>query len=248
MTQPQDRKPTWEEEQLTPPTEEEISDMKAEEEMGAAARREAPAPRKLSPGAERTLALEYDQATGLQLQPPQVQALLAYGQRYNLDPYARHVMILHGAPYLTEVGAIAHARRDARYRGYSCRNLQPKELEKLGEEAGSWGWLCSIWMDGYKEPIEDWGIVTHQEVEYMTDEIRQNVETDPKWRNLSESAREREIARRCRRLPLLSSPSKMARARAVRRAHERAVPLDRPLGLVYGPEPEEWHRKQATPP
>jgi len=226
MTQKPDRELTWEEEVITPPTDEEVRAMQHEEEQVAAARREEKPPRKLSPRADRALALEYDQATGIQLAHPQVQALIAYGQRYNLDPYARHVMILHGAPYLTEVGAIAHARRDARYRGYTCRNLTPDDLEKLGEEPGSWGWLCSVWMDGYKEPIEDWGIVIPKEIEYLTEEIRQNVETDPRWRNLSEASREREIARRCRMLPLLASPSKMARARAIRRAHERAVPLD----------------------
>lgn len=226
MTQRRDSELTWEEEQLTPPTAEEVQAMKDEDERVKAARREEPPKPKPTARSQITLALEYDQATGLQLQPRQVQALVAYGARYNLDPYARHIMILYGAPYLTEIGAIAHARRDARYRGFSCRNLQPEELEKLGEEPGSWGWLCSVWMDGYKEPIEDWGIVTHQEVERMEGEIRQNVETDQQWRNLAEASREREIARRSRMLPLVSSPSKMARARAIRRAHERAVPLD----------------------
>jgi len=229
VTQQPKPEQSWEEEVLTPPTDEEVRKMQEEEKKVAAARREAPPPRKLSPRADRALALEYDQATGIQLAPPQVQALIAYGQRYNLDPYARHVMILYGAPYLTEVGAIAHAKRDARYRGYTCRNLTPDDLEKLGEEPGSWGWLCSVWMDGYKDPIEDWGIVIPKEIEYLTEEIRQNVETDKRWRDLSEASREREIARRCRMLPLLASPSKMARARAIRRAHERAVPLDNPL-------------------
>lgn len=153
--------------------------------------------------------------------------MIAWAGRYELDPYAGHVIFYRGKPFVTEQGAVAFAARKLgkRYQGFSCRPLHEADLKALGYDAvaGDCGWECSVWIADYKVPITDYGIVTYKERE--------------------ETARS--AGANAKHLPLIKTPMLLAKARAVRRAFRLAAPLD--LNDALADELEILEPSEAKP-
>jgi len=136
--------------------------------------------------------------------------LVRWAHLYALDPWAGHVIIMYGRPFITAEGALARARANPRYEGYTLRALEEAEKEELGVPKDAWAYECAVIVKGDRHPIVEWGVVTREEVE---------------------EAKAR-AGERARFLPIVKAPWAQAQARAIRRAHLRAFPLDRPKGEI----------------
>ena len=178
----------------------------------------AEAPREIIP-------FDRDGATGEVLGPDLVRALILYGQRYGLDPYAGELIYYRGLPYVTERGAVHNAVRSQRYRGHAVSIVPPEERKAMGLQDGDIAYRCEVWVKDVAEPIVEFGEVTAAELEQTKTQVASAVARDRDFRETTPAQQERETLRRLQFLPLMKSPGKMARARAIRRAHLLAFPL-----------------------
>lgn len=137
------------------------------------------------------------------LLPDQLQALIAWSERYNLDPWAGHVILYYGKPYVTEKGAMAWARRHKEYRGHALSLVPLQECKAMGLGDQDIAYRCEVFVASLDHPVVEFGEVRWEEVQ----------EAISKWKEDAYY------------LPLVKAPGKMARARAIRRAHLLAFPL-----------------------
>ncbi len=144
-----------------------------------------------------------DAGSGQILTPDIVQALIAWCDRYGLDPWAGHVCVLYSKPFVTEKGAAYWASQQTDYDGYDVASVSPEEAVILGFPQGAVVWRCHVFIKGRSHPTTEYGAVTLEE---------------------QAEARQRYGAK-AQYLPILRSPSHQARARAVRRALSLAFPL-----------------------
>lgn len=144
-----------------------------------------------------------DGATGEILAPDLVRALVLYGQKYGLDPYAGELIYYYGQPYVTEKGAVHIAVRSGRYRGHAVSIVPPEERKAMGLQDGDMAYRCEVWVKDVEQPVVEFGEVTAREVQEVQERYKD----------------------RAQYLPIFKFPGKMARARAIRRAHLLAFPL-----------------------
>ena len=144
-----------------------------------------------------------DGGTGELLAPDLVKALVLYGQKYSLDPYAGELIYFYNQPYVTERGAVHNAIRSGRYRGHAVSLVPAEERKAMGLADNDYVYRCEVWVKDVEEPVAEFGEVTWKEVQEALERYKD----------------------RAQYLPIVKSPGKMARARAIRRAHLLAFPL-----------------------
>ncbi len=147
-----------------------------------------------------------DGGSGTIVAPAVLEGLVAWSEQYGLDAYAGQTLVMYGQPYITEKGAVANAMRHPKYRGFSVALVATERMKEMKlDTSNDIAYECMVHMDGYHSPIVEYGEVTQAEVNAAMAKFGSNAPF----------------------LPLVKSPGKMARARAIRRAHLLAVPLSR---------------------
>ncbi len=107
-----------------------------------------------------TLMPRADLETGEVLSAERVHALVAYAERYGLDPARGHVVIMHGLPYIGLDGYLFYAR--AHHIPYSLtgRPLTQDEMTSLLYEVGDLGWKSTVTRHDTGTVCEGLGFVT----------------------------------------------------------------------------------------
>lgn len=97
--------------------------------------------------------------------PRMARILAAMAVRYGLDPFANHLTIYEGQPYVTMQGRIFLAQRDPRYKGMSKpRFLGTDEKVGMGYDVEDIVCEIEVKVDGYVYPIIDYGRVKREEI------------------------------------------------------------------------------------
>ena len=156
-----------------------------------------------APETREIIPFNRDGGTGESIAPDLVRALILYGQKYSLDPYAGELIYFYNQPYVTERGAVHNAIRSGKYRGHAISLVPPEERKAMGLGDQDIIYRCEVWVKGIEEPVVEFGEVTWKEGQEALERYKD----------------------RAQYLPLVRSPGKMARARAIRRAHLLAFPL-----------------------
>lgn len=160
--------------------------------------------RSLLPSESRELIpFNRDGGTGEVLAPDLVKALILYGEKYGLDPFGGELIYYFGQPYVTERGAVHNAIRSGQYRGHALSLVTPEERKAMGLGDQDIAYRCEVWVKGVEQPVVEFGEVTDKEVREALERYKD----------------------RAQYLPIVKSPGKQARARAIRRAHLLAFPL-----------------------
>lgn len=152
-------------------------------------------------------------------------ALISWAAKYGLDAWANHACYMYGKPYVTEKGALANALGGKGYKGFTWRKLKGEELQELGAPDSVACWECSVFVEGYPNPIVEIGEVTQSELDTLRNRIRWSIAKEQSAERHSDQDIEAMTDDRLMYLPLWRTPSTMARARAIRRAHLLAFPL-----------------------
>ena len=152
------------------------------------------------------------------LLPDQVQALVTWAERYDLDPWAGQVILYYGKPYVTERGAMAWARRHKEYRGHALSLVPPQECKAMGLGEQDIVYRCEVFVAGLDRPVVEFGEVRWEEVQEAISKYKEDAYY----------------------LPIVKAPGKQARARAIRRAHLLAFPLgqEEPTPPEAPPQPK----------
>ena len=157
--------------------------------------------------------------------PAMLHALIQWSANYGLDPWQGHTCYMYGKPYVTEKGAMANAKRYTEYAGHACRLIPQADHEARGFGKEDMVWECTVWVRGLDHPVIEYGEVTEVELQMLKAQVERNVREEARNFGKSPAELERLVFERLQFLPLTKSPGKMARARAIRRAHLLAFPL-----------------------
>lgn len=130
-------------------------------------------------------------------------ALITWAKGYGLDPWQGHVVYYFGKPYVTEKGAVTNARNYPDYSGFTLINVPPEDREARGFDRDGYVYECTIWIKGRDLPLVEYGEVGTEEI----DKCRAAYGDKAQF------------------LPVVNFPGKIARSRAIRRAHLLAFPL-----------------------
>jgi len=134
---------------------------------------------------------------------PRIKFLIAWARQFALSVLAGDVIYMYGKPWVTDVGAIKIARRYKEYKGYSVTLLNDSQKEEKGFDKSSYVAECRVYVEGYKEPVIDWGEITQERIAELKAQYKEKASY----------------------LPIVKYPKKKAMAEAIRRAHKRAFPL-----------------------
>lgn len=132
--------------------------------LKGAAKRATP-PGKQPAVAELALMPQTDLGTGELLLPEIVQAIIEYAQKYDLDPYRGHVLLMYGKPYIGIDGYLYHANRSKIPYRLESRPLKETERENYKIPEGAHAWLATVVMVDGGGSFTGLGIVTQQEIE-----------------------------------------------------------------------------------
>lgn len=105
-----------------------------------------------------------DLGTGELLPPVVIQGLIAYAERYHLDPARGHVCLMHGKPYITIDGYLYHANKSKRPYTLDSKPIKKEEFQLFQISEGAHAWLSTVKFTdtgAYKSGI---GIVTREEM------------------------------------------------------------------------------------
>ncbi len=105
-----------------------------------------------------------DLATGASLTLGQLQALIDYANKYGLDPYRSHVVVMHGKPYISVDGYYYHANRSGVKYSMTGRPLTDDELKHMGYQENDYGYKCTLRIPATDQTFEGYGFVTTAEV------------------------------------------------------------------------------------
>ncbi len=106
-----------------------------------------------------------DLGTGEMLAPDQVHALMTYAQKYGLDPYRGHVLIMYGKPYIGLDGYLYHANKTGKPYQLNSRPLTEDERDAYQVDLGDHAWVCEVILPEEKKSFIGLGIVTRKEIE-----------------------------------------------------------------------------------
>lgn len=105
-----------------------------------------------------------DLGSGELLVPIMVQGLIAYAQKYGLDAYRGHVVLMYGEPYFTIDGYLFYANQQEK--PYSLTSLpmddEQRKLYKVGEEDHAW--IGTVHLIDTEQTFTGLGIVTREEM------------------------------------------------------------------------------------
>jgi len=144
-----------------------------------------------------------DAGDGRELTIEQIRYLISWSRRYGLDVLAGHAILMYGRPFVTADGAVAWAKKQKEYKGHSIVLLGGKVKAEEGFREESIVAKATVYVEGYKVPIVDYGEITPEQIE----EAKQKYGPKALY------------------LPLVRYSTKMAMAQAIRRALKRAFPL-----------------------
>lgn len=110
-----------------------------------------------------------DLATGEALSPELVKALIAYANRYGLDAYRGHVMLMYGKPYIGLDGYLYHANQTKIPYQMRSRPLTDDERKTYRIGENDHAWTCEVLLPSVNCSFTGLGIVTLEE---MTEESK----------------------------------------------------------------------------
>lgn len=110
-----------------------------------------------------------DLATGEVLSPIIVQGIIGYANKYGLDPYRGHVVVMYGEPYIGLDGYLYHANKTGIPYSLTGKPLSKEQREVFLVEAGAHAWLSTVERLDTKQTFIGLGIVTMEE---MTEESK----------------------------------------------------------------------------
>lgn len=109
-----------------------------------------------------------DLETGELLSPEQVQALIDYANKYGLDAYRGHVMMMYGTPYIGLDGYLYHANKKKIPFSLTGRPLSELELIQRGYEIGDMGYLSKVTRHDTSGTFEGVGFIRRSELTEMS--------------------------------------------------------------------------------
>lgn len=105
-----------------------------------------------------------DLATGNSLSPTEIHALISYANRYGLDPYRTHVVMMYSKPYITIDGYLYHARKERTPYTLRSRPMTKPELKDYKVGDTDHGWIATVLFTATGEEFNGTGIVTYEEM------------------------------------------------------------------------------------
>jgi len=119
---------------------------------------------ELFPGVPNT-----DLATGEQLRPEFVKALVDYAHKYHLDPVRGHVVVMYSKPYITIDGYLYHANRSNIVYSLMSRPMTTEEEKEYKIGATDIAWIARIRLIATDQDFTGLGIVTYEETTAMSE-------------------------------------------------------------------------------
>lgn len=110
-----------------------------------------------------------DLATGEMLSPAAIQALIAYADKYHLDPYRGHVVMMYASPYIGLDGYLYHANSTGIPYSLTSTPLSGEQRKACLVEADTHAWSATVELLDTKQTFTGLGIVTKAE---MTEESK----------------------------------------------------------------------------
>lgn len=110
------------------------------------------------------LMVKTDLGSNKELSAHQIIQLLRYADRYGLDAYRGHVMIMYGKPYIGIDGYLWHAHQENIPYSLTGRPLNKDELELRGYKAEDIGYQSRIKRLDTLQEFEGLGVVTREEI------------------------------------------------------------------------------------
>jgi len=106
-----------------------------------------------------------DLATGELLSPEMIQALMHYANKYALDPYRGHVVLMYGKPYITIDGYLYHANGTKIPYSLTGRPLAEDELKQRGYTPDDLGYISFVKRLDTGQEFEGVGFIKQDEIE-----------------------------------------------------------------------------------
>ena len=106
-----------------------------------------------------------DLATGELLVPEVVQGILDYANKYGLDAYRGHVVIMYGKPYIGLDGYLYHALTTQSQFSLNSKPLDKDERTTYQIEEGDHAWIAEAIINNGERSFTGLGIVTKAEME-----------------------------------------------------------------------------------
>lgn len=106
-----------------------------------------------------------DLATGELLSPEKLHFLINYADKYGLDAYRGHVVLMYGQPYIGLDGYLWHANQEKVDYKLKSRPMSKEERADYQVKEGDHGWLAFLEIDHGKKYFDGVGIVTKEELE-----------------------------------------------------------------------------------
>ena len=109
-----------------------------------------------------------DLATGEALSPQLVEALVSYAQKYGLDAYRGHVMLMYGKPYIGIDGYLYYANKYGEPHTLESRPLKDQELKEYRAPENAFTWLAKVTLLNTGQEFSGFGVVTQDEITAMS--------------------------------------------------------------------------------
>jgi len=107
-------------------------------------KRQAMAQERKPVDAQFALVPQTDLATGQLLLPEEVKSLIVYAEKYALDPYRGHVVLMYGKPYITLDGYLYYANRSLIAYQLNSRPLTTPERADYQVGDGDHAWIAYV--------------------------------------------------------------------------------------------------------
>jgi len=108
---------------------------------------------------------QVDLGTGELLLPKTVELLVTYAQKYDLDPFRSHVVLMYGRPYITLDGYLYHANRVNLPYSIKSHPLNDEDCKTYNILEGDYAWLAEVIKGDSGSSFSGLGIVTKAEME-----------------------------------------------------------------------------------
>ncbi len=109
-----------------------------------------------------------DLETGKLLSPEQITGLINFANKYGLDAYRGHVMMMYGQPYIGLDGYLFHAKQEEIEYTLKSRPLGPTERTDYQVEEGDHAWIAHLDIGRGKQYFSGLGIVKKSELTEMS--------------------------------------------------------------------------------
>lgn len=140
-----------------------------------------------------------DLATNEPLTMDKINGLVRYAERYGLDAYRGHVMLMYGQPYIGLDGYLYHANREKVTYQLKSRPLTTPERSDYQVEEGDHAWLAVLDIGHGEKYFTGLGIVKKSELTEMSrkkpDQLRYPVVANHPWQ-LAQKRAEWQVMRR----------------------------------------------------